>query len=176
MYLFFVFVFFFTFTQNGLMTALPYLTAWIISFPVSHVSDLSIRRNIVTTEMSRKICNTIGQWIPAAALIGLGYVKQDQPELAVAILILAVSSNIAIFCGHNVNHMDLSPNFAGTLMGLTNTIASACSMLAPLIAGMIVKDSVRKNAHRVSILNFLFFCLKKYIINIFNRNLIIFSV
>ncbi|XP_012234521.2 putative inorganic phosphate cotransporter [Linepithema humile] len=127
--------------KNGLMTALPYLTAWIVSFPFSLVSDLSIRKKVITTQMSRKICNTIGQWLPAAALIGLGYVKQDQPELAVGILVLAVSSNVAIFCGHNVNHMDLSPNFAGILMGLTNTIASACSLLAPLVTSMIVQDA-----------------------------------
>ncbi|CAL1689630.1 unnamed protein product [Lasius platythorax] len=126
--------------QNGLMTALPYLTAWIVSFPISYVSDLCIRKNIVTTQRSRKICNTIGQWTPAIALIGLGYTRQDQPQLAVSILIIAVSSNIAAFCGHNVNHMDLSPNFAGTLMGFTNAIASACGILAPLIAGVIVRD------------------------------------
>ncbi|KYM76069.1 Putative inorganic phosphate cotransporter, partial [Atta colombica] len=127
--------------KNGMMTALPYLSAWLISFPISHISDLCIRKRIVTTKMSRKICNTIGHWVPAAALIGLGYVGQDQPELAVGILVIAVSCNIAAFCGHNINHMDLSPNFAGPLMGFTNTIASACGILAPLIAGVIIKDS-----------------------------------
>lgn len=126
-----------------MMTALPYLSAWIAGFPISYISDLCIRRNIVTTEMSRKICNTLGHWIPAAALVGLGYVRQDQPELAVGILVIAVSCNIAAFCGHNINHMDLSPNFAGPLMGFTNTIASICGILAPLIAGVIIKDSVR---------------------------------
>jgi len=131
------------------MTALPYLTAWIVSFPISHVSDLSIRRNVITTQTSRKLCNTIGQWIPAAAFVGLGYVKRDQPELAVGILVLAVSSNVAVFCGHNVNHMDLSPNFAGTLMGLINAMASACGIFAPLTAGVIIQDSVRKKCTSV---------------------------
>ncbi|KAG7208911.1 hypothetical protein KM043_015091 [Ampulex compressa] len=126
--------------KNGLLMSLPYLTAWLLSFPISYISDLCIRRNIVTTQASRKICNTIGQWIPAAALIGLGYVNQDQPDLAVGILILAVSTNIAAYCGHNVNHMDLSPNFAGTLMGVTNTAANVCSILAPLVASVIIKD------------------------------------
>ncbi|GAB1859794.1 Putative inorganic phosphate cotransporter [Camponotus japonicus] len=126
--------------KNGLMTALPYLTAWIISFPISYVSDICIRRNIVSTQRSRKICNTLGQWTPAIALIGLGYTRQDQPELAVGILVIAVASNIAAYCGHNVNHMDLSPNFAGPLMGFTNAIAAACGILAPLIAGVIVTD------------------------------------
>ncbi|KYQ60191.1 Putative inorganic phosphate cotransporter [Trachymyrmex zeteki] len=127
--------------KNGMMTALPYLSAWLISFLISYISDLCIRKRIVTTKMSRKICNTIGHWVPAAALVGLGYVRQDQPELAVSILVIAVSCNAAAFCGHNINHMDLSPNFAGPLMGFTNTIASACGILAPLIAGVIIKDS-----------------------------------
>jgi len=126
-----------------MMTALPYLSAWLFGFPISFISDLCIRRNIVTTETSRKICNTIGHWIPAVALIGLGFVRQDQPELAVGILVIAVTCNVAAFCGHNVNHMDLSPNFAGSLMGFANTLSSACGILAPLIAGVIIKDSVR---------------------------------
>ncbi|XP_012523232.1 putative inorganic phosphate cotransporter isoform X2 [Monomorium pharaonis] len=127
--------------KNGMMTALPYFSAWLCGFPISYISDLCIRRNIVTTEISRKICNTIGHWLPAAALVGLGYVRQDQPELAVGILVIAVSCNVAAFCGHNVNHMDLSPNFAGPLMGFTNTIASACGIIAPLAAGLIINDS-----------------------------------
>ncbi|XP_011691709.1 PREDICTED: putative inorganic phosphate cotransporter [Wasmannia auropunctata] len=131
----------FNIKQNGMMTALPYLTAWLAGFPISYISDMCIRKKIVTTTMSRKICNTIGHWMPAAALVGLGYVGQDQPKLAVGILVIAVSCNIAAFCGHNVNHMDLSPNFAGPLMGFTNTIASACGILPPLIAGVIIKDS-----------------------------------
>ncbi|CAL7933695.1 unnamed protein product [Xylocopa violacea] len=134
-------VFRFDIKQNGMLTSLPYLTAWLLSFPVSYVSDLLIKRKILTLQASRKLCNTIGQWIPAAALIGLGYVSKDQPSIAVALLVIAVSSNIAIYCGHNVNHMDLSPNFAGPLMGITNTAANVCSILAPLTASVIVKDS-----------------------------------
>ena len=38
--------------------------------------------------------------------------------------------------------MDLSPNFAGSLMGITNTVANICSILAPLIASIIIKDTV----------------------------------
>ncbi|XP_054014849.1 putative inorganic phosphate cotransporter [Hylaeus anthracinus] len=126
--------------QNGMLTALPYFTAWICSFPISYFSDILIRRNVFSIQTSRKVCNTIGQWIPAAALIGLGYVDKERPDVAIAILVIAVACNIAIYCGHNVNHMDLSPNFAGSLMGVTNTAANVCSILAPLAASVVVKD------------------------------------
>ncbi|XP_033323679.2 uncharacterized protein LOC117218986 [Megalopta genalis] len=126
--------------QNGMLTALPYLTAWILSFPVSYFSDLLIRKGVISVGTSRKICNSIGQWIPAIALIALGYVEKEHPEIAVALLILAVASNVFVYCGHNVNHMDLSPNFAGTLMGITNTVANVCSILAPLVASIVVTE------------------------------------
>ncbi|CAK9820271.1 Putative inorganic phosphate cotransporter [Anthophora plagiata] len=127
--------------RNGALSALPYFTAWLLSFPVSYVSDLLIKRNIWTIEASRKICNTIGQWIPAMALIGLGYVNEGQVFTAMLLLTIAVSSNVGVYCGHNVNHMDLSPNFAGPLMGITNTVANIFSILAPLVASVIVHDS-----------------------------------
>lgn len=124
------------------MSALPYFSAWVFSFPVSFISDLLIKRNILTIQASRKICNTFGEWVPALALIGLGYVDKEHSEIAVAILVIAVTSNVAIYCGHNVNHMDLSPNFAGPLMGIINTVANIFSILAPLIVGVIVHDKV----------------------------------
>nr|XP_012143479.1 PREDICTED: putative inorganic phosphate cotransporter isoform X1 [Megachile rotundata] len=127
--------------QNGALSSLPYLTAWLLSFPISYVSDLLIKRSILSVQASRKICNSIGQWIPAAALIGLGYVDKEHPDIAIAVLVIAVACNIAIYCGHNVNHMDLSPNFAGALMGITNTVANICSILAPLVASIVVVDS-----------------------------------
>ncbi|XP_076245186.1 putative inorganic phosphate cotransporter [Calliopsis andreniformis] len=128
-------------THNGMLTALPYLVAWLVSFPISYISDLLIKRNVITIQASRKICNTIGQWIPAVALIALGYVDKEHSGIAVTLLVVAVASNVAIYCGHNVNHMDLSPNFAGTLMGITNTAANICSILAPLAATVVVKDA-----------------------------------
>lgn len=128
--------------QNGIMSSLPYLTAWLLSFPVSIGSDWAIRTNKVSTRTSRMICNTFGLVFPALALVGLGFVRADQQALAVGILVAAVAGNIAIYCGHHANHMDLSPNFAGPLMGFTNAAANICSIVAPLVQGVIVQDAV----------------------------------
>lgn len=40
-----------------------------------------------------------------------------------------------------MNHIDIAPNFAGTLMGLTNAAANIMSIIAPLLVGFVVKDS-----------------------------------
>ena len=114
----------------------------MLSFPISYYSDLTIKKNLLSVRSSRFICNTIGQIIPAISLLALGYVESDNPILAIGILVVAVASNMAIYCGHHVNHMDLSPNFAGALMGCTNAIANICSIIAPLVAGAIVTEKV----------------------------------
>lgn len=44
--------------------------------------------------------------------------------------------------GFNVNHLDLSPNFARILMGLTNGSANVTSILGPLFVGYVVNNEV----------------------------------
>lgn len=41
-----------------------------------------------------------------------------------------------------VNHIDLAPNFAGTMMSLSNTGANFCSVVAPITAGFVLQDEV----------------------------------
>jgi MFS transporter, ACS family, solute carrier family 17 (sodium-dependent inorganic phosphate cotransporter), member 5 len=39
-------------------------------------------------------------------------------------------------------HIDMAPNFAGTMMGITNSISNMLSIIAPLAAGYIITDQV----------------------------------
>lgn len=39
-------------------------------------------------------------------------------------------------------HIDMAPNFAGTMMGITNCFANIVSIIAPLVAGLILQDEV----------------------------------
>ncbi|XP_034938461.1 putative inorganic phosphate cotransporter [Chelonus insularis] len=126
--------------ENGVFSALPYLAAWLIGFPISFASDKLVKKGYVSLQAMRKIANTIGEFIPAAALIGLSFITSEHRNIAVAVLIVSVGFNVAVFSGHQMNHMDLSPNFAGTLMGITNATANICGILAPLIYGIIVSD------------------------------------
>ncbi|XP_063974219.1 putative inorganic phosphate cotransporter [Diachasmimorpha longicaudata] len=127
--------------ENGRVSALPYLAAWLLGFPISFASDRLVKAGYVSLVNMRKIANTIGEFIPAAALIGLGYVDSEHRDIAVGVLVTSVGFNVAVFSGHQMNHMDLSPNFAGILMGITNAAANICGIAAPLICGLIVTDT-----------------------------------
>lgn len=88
--------------------------------------------------------NTFGHWMPMVCLILLGIYGQDGQEIAVALLIMAVGFNAGCHSGFLLNHMDLSPNFSGTLYAITNCISNIFSLVAPMFVGFIINpDPVR---------------------------------
>lgn len=80
----------------------------------------------------------------------LGYVDKEQVTLAVTLLVLAVGLNAGVYSGFQVNHIDLSPNFAGTMMGITNGLANILSILGPLAVGFIVTDEVNSPKNKIN--------------------------
>ncbi|CAG9786487.1 unnamed protein product [Diatraea saccharalis] len=126
--------------NNGLLSALPYLAMYILSFVFSWLSDFLVNRNIITLVTSRKIFNTIAFWGPGAALLGLSYLPPNHLPVAVFILTITVGLNGAHYVGFMLSHIDLSPNFASTLMGITNACGGIFSIMAPLSVSAVVKD------------------------------------
>ncbi|KAL5286732.1 hypothetical protein ACFFRR_008004 [Megaselia abdita] len=123
--------------SNAVLSALPYFVMCLLCYVFSFIADLLFKRGL-SLSTSRKVFNTIGQWGPAVALIGLGYTTDA--TLAIVLLTITVGINSATYLGFQMNHIDLSPNFAGTLMGITNCAANVMSIIAPLVVGFIVTD------------------------------------
>lgn len=121
---------------------MPYFVMWVLCIVFSQLSDFLTNRKYIKIVTARKLFNSIGLWLPALAMIALGYVDRKDTTLAVSMLTLAVGFNSGGYVGYLINHMDLSPNFAGTLMGLTNGVSNIMSLLGPLLVGFIVTDEV----------------------------------
>lgn len=123
---------------------------WLLSFPVSWLSDFALTKG-VDRAVIRKVSNSIGHWGPGIMLLILCFVDTRNRTVIVAVLIAAVGLNAAAICGFQINHIDLSPNHAGTMMSITNCISNVVSILAPLITGHIVTDQVGKNVNFLSL-------------------------
>ena len=128
--------------SNALLSALPYAAMFLMSFVFSAIQATLSKRKCIPLSVSRKLFNSIGHWIPMISLIGLAYVTAGQTNLAIILLTITVGINGATYLGFQVNHIDLSPNFAGILMGITNCAANIMSIIAPLIVGFIVTNEV----------------------------------
>ncbi|XP_001950194.2 putative inorganic phosphate cotransporter [Acyrthosiphon pisum] len=138
----------FNIKANGTYSSLPYLAMWVFSMAASHVADLMISSEKFTHTTTRKIVNSVGQFGPAIALIAASYTGCD-PYLTVAILTVGVGLNGGIYSGFKVNHLDISPRFAGILMSLTNCLANLAGLLAPIVAGYVIDKRPTQAAWRV---------------------------
>ncbi|XP_013197243.2 putative inorganic phosphate cotransporter [Amyelois transitella] len=125
--------------SNGLMSATPYFAMFLVSFLVGQLSDYVLRKKWLSITASRKIGNSIGMYGPAIVLVVLTYAPANA-TVAVSLLTLTMVLNSGHYAGYLLVHIDMAPNFASTLMGITNFFANIVGIIAPLVAGVIVKD------------------------------------
>ncbi|KYN19927.1 Putative inorganic phosphate cotransporter [Trachymyrmex cornetzi] len=138
----------FSIKKNGIYSALPYFAMWLFSMFISHVADWMISSGRCTHTITRKIVNSIGQFSPAVALIAASYTGCNA-WLTVTIITLGVGLNGAIYSGFKVNHLDISPRFAGILMSFTNCIANLAGLLAPITVGEVIAKSPSQAKWRI---------------------------
>lgn len=123
---------------NGFLSSLPYLAMWIMAIVFSFIADRLIRNNMSIT-LARKIMNSLGQYGPAVTLLAVGYCYQSL-ILTVALFTIGMGLNGAIYSGFKINHLDLSPTFAGLLMAMTNCCANLIGLTAPMVAGHVINQ------------------------------------
>lgn len=156
--------------KGALLSSLPYMVMLLLSFFFVWLSKVLQKKEGMSLSFNRKIFNSIGHWIPMLSLIALGYVPADNAPLAVTLLTLTVGISGATYLGFQVNHIDLSPNYAGTLMGITNCAANVMSGIAPVIVGQIVVDETSVTEWRlVFLLAAAFYFLGNLLFVIFGR-------
>ncbi|XP_052747704.1 putative inorganic phosphate cotransporter isoform X2 [Galleria mellonella] len=153
--------------SNGLMSALPYLSMFLLSFPFGFFSNYVLNKKWLSTTTTRKICNSIGLFGPALALIALCYTPADV-TITVIMLTLVVGLNAGHIMGFMLVHIDMAPNFAGTMMGITNGTANVIAIIAPLAAGVILNDETDpKEWHKIFYLASIIYIIANIIFLIF---------
>lgn len=77
-------------------------------------------------------------------MIGLMLMCFVNCNTALAMMVLCVSVGLSgsANCGFLCSHQELAPNFAGTLLGITNSLGSVAGVLAPIITGSITEGNV----------------------------------
>ncbi|KRG03538.1 sialin isoform X3 [Drosophila mojavensis] len=138
----------FNVSKNAVFSALPYILMPIFSIVLSKVLDILQNKNKIKRVTARKIATGIGSVVPALCLFGMCFVG-CRHYVAVSIMCLGIVGAGGMFCGFLSNHMDISPNFAGTLMALTNTIATIPGIVVPKLVGFITDNNQTIQAWRV---------------------------
>ena len=79
--------------------------------------------------------------VQAVFMVAAGYVMTK--AAAITCLTIAVGIGGFAWSGFSVNHLDIAPQFASILMGLSNTFATLPGILSPALTGAVVTDQVR---------------------------------
>lgn len=138
--------------QNATLSALPYLTSWMFAIGCSVFADWLLARGWIGQRTSYKMWNTVASVIPSLGLIGVAWGGCDW-RWVMAMLAGAGAFQGAVYPGNQMNHIALSPRFAGTMYGITNAAGNTCGFLAPYVIGMIVRGNETLGSWR------LVFCL-----------------
>ncbi|XP_072948727.1 putative inorganic phosphate cotransporter [Epargyreus clarus] len=135
--------------SNGVMSALPYITMFLMNFPVGFTSDYAIKKKWVSVTTCRKIANTVGFCGPAFGLICLSYVPAGHVTAALLVLVAALALHAGFYNGYILVHLDMAPNFASTLMAVSTFISNVIGLFAPLAVGFILEDETNPKEWRI---------------------------
>ncbi|XP_045593842.1 sialin [Procambarus clarkii] len=125
--------------SNASVSGLPFVGMWVMSLAGGVVCDWCQQRWGTSTIAVRKTSHFFANMGPAVCVVGLMCAGCDW-HLTVALLVVGVAFKGLIFSGHYISPIDLAPNFAGTLLGITNTIGNVPGFLAPMINGAIINN------------------------------------
>ncbi|XP_050084225.1 sialin isoform X1 [Anopheles aquasalis] len=138
----------FNIKENAVVTAIPFLTMWFFSMALSKTLDALRSRGKITTTIARKTATFIASAVPMVCLLALCYIG-CQRGLAVTLMTIGITAIGGMFCGLLSNHIDIAPNYAGTLMAITNSAATLSGIIVPIFVGQITHGNQTIGAWRV---------------------------
>ena len=109
---------------NGVLSGLPMLSRYFGGLFHAAIADFLLARRNWSVVWIRRIFNSICMVGPAITMLILAYPpfgSQCSVALTVGLLTIGKFFNGAISSGHFSSPVDLTPNYAGTLFGISNT-------------------------------------------------------
>jgi MFS transporter, ACS family, solute carrier family 17 (sodium-dependent inorganic phosphate cotransporter), other len=123
--------------QNaGLYAAAPWLVNLVVSNSVAYVADKLVARGTGVL-LVRRVLIVGGLLGLAAFLLALREVRS--PELALALICVATGFLAVILCGLAPNTLEIAPNHASLLMGVSNTIATLPGVFGVVTTGWLIQ-------------------------------------
>lgn len=120
----------------GLFTMMPHVASFLFFNLAGSVADRLIARGMDVGRV-RKLMMTVAFGGLGAALLVVGYVHTAW--MAIAIMSAGTALGSFVVGGFSVNHMDIAPRHAGTLMGVTNTAGTIPGVVGVYVTGVILQ-------------------------------------
>ncbi|CAH0564298.1 unnamed protein product [Brassicogethes aeneus] len=152
--------------SNGLWNSIPYVVMWIVSMLFGWVCDWLITNKYLGVTMARKLFTGIASMGPAVFIMAASYSGCDK-YLSVAMFTIGMGFMGTFYCGMKVNGLDLSPNFAGTIMAISNGIGAITGIVSPSIVGHLTPQHTMTQWRTVFWISFAVFSVTSVIYTFF---------
>ena len=135
---------------------------WVVALSSGLLGDWLLRTDRMSVAAVRKIFTGISHGLPAAGVIGAAYAglkshsitnvishvftitfyKSPGCDRATVIALFTLSMAVmgTFYPGMRVNAMDLSPNYAGTIMAFVNGFGATSGFIAPYLIGYMTMN------------------------------------
>ncbi len=124
------------FAEVGWFTMIPNATSFVFLNVAGNAADRLIRSGMPVGRV-RKLMQTIGFGGITASLAVVGYV--ETAWAAIAVMSIGTALGAFVTGGFAVNHMDIAPKYAGTMMGITNTAGTIPGVVGVYVSGLILE-------------------------------------
>ncbi|KAK0182210.1 hypothetical protein PV327_000371 [Microctonus hyperodae] len=121
---------------TGLFSGLPHVLRMLVSYFYSSLSDWLLRSGRMSLKNVRKLATFVTTGGGAILTLGLAF-RGCEPTLAIFFMMTGTAINGAVSAGTLASLVDLSPNFAGVLLGFCGLITAASGFISPLIVGIL---------------------------------------
>lgn len=119
----------------GWVTMIPHVASFLFLNVAGSVADRLIARGMDVGRV-RKLMQSVGFGGIACALLVVGQV--ETAWMAIAVMTVGSALGAFVTGGFAVNHMDIAPRHAGTLMGITNTAGTIPGVIGVYVSGLIL--------------------------------------
>uniref|UniRef100_A0A2K6QEP1 Solute carrier family 17 member 3 n=1 Tax=Rhinopithecus roxellana TaxID=61622 RepID=A0A2K6QEP1_RHIRO len=124
--------------DNGLLSALPFIVAWVIGIVGGYLADFLLTKNFRLITV-RKIATILGNLPASALIVSLPYLSSSYIT-ATALLTLSCALSTLCQSGIYINVLDIAPRHSSFLMGASRGFSSMAPVIVPTVSGFLLSQ------------------------------------
>ncbi|ERL96105.1 hypothetical protein D910_01045, partial [Dendroctonus ponderosae] len=139
---------------NGIISSLPQITQLGLSLVFAPVTDYIVEKKVISLMNCRRLFQVLGEFcsqngkcgsldgslVPAATLVWLAFISKSQATLIIILLNVIIGLTVFLYNGSYINHVDISPKYAGLMLGMENSISQMVGLTGPIFVQYMVPD------------------------------------
>ncbi|XP_058526240.1 sodium-dependent phosphate transport protein 1 [Ochotona princeps] len=137
--------------ENGILSSLPFLLAWICGIIAGHAADLLSSKNVLSLTAVRKLFTAMGLLLPSIFSMCLLYLSYSFSS-TIAFLILANATSSLCLAGTLINALDIAPRYYAFLKGVTAVIGMTGGIISSTLTGLFLSQDPESSWFKIFLL------------------------